>query len=361
MNYDVAPFPWFGSKRLAAPLIWQLLGDPQHYIEPFAGSLAALLNRPTPTGRLHRVETVNDYDGWIVNAWRSIQLSPDETVQAASWPVIEADKMARQLACIRWKEEQDLERLMADPYYHDPIIAGWWIWSVSVQIGSFTGDGAWTVDPSTNKVYKQEAQPRSAVVTRSMPSMVDRGINKYGVRHPGVSREIPALQQRGINKSSTSNNATTDPVMPEAQRWIRHLSTRLRHVRILNGDWTRATSNAVVYTLEIRSGTGYAAVLLDPPYDAPDTNTSLYTNNDTTLSAASRIWARDNATDKLRIVIAGYDTEHDELLEHGWTKHEWTKPSALGTGYNKDNANRDRLWASPHCTPTRTTPTLFEL
>ena len=78
MTYDflslAAPFPYFGGKRRAAPIIWAALGDPGGYVEPFAGSAAVLLARPAFTGR--RVETLNDADGWLVNTWRSIQLSP---------------------------------------------------------------------------------------------------------------------------------------------------------------------------------------------------------------------------------------------------------------------------------------------
>ena len=40
-----APFPWFGGKRRAAPTIWEALGDPGGYVEPFAGSAAVLLAR----------------------------------------------------------------------------------------------------------------------------------------------------------------------------------------------------------------------------------------------------------------------------------------------------------------------------
>ena len=41
-----APFPYFGGKRRAAPIIWAALGDPGGYVEPFAGSAAVLLARP---------------------------------------------------------------------------------------------------------------------------------------------------------------------------------------------------------------------------------------------------------------------------------------------------------------------------
>ena len=53
-----APFPYFGGKRRAAPIIWQRLGDPSGYVEPFAGSAAVLLARPEFKGR--RIKTLND-------------------------------------------------------------------------------------------------------------------------------------------------------------------------------------------------------------------------------------------------------------------------------------------------------------
>ena len=37
-----APFPYFGGKRRAAPIVWRALGDPSGYVEPFAGSGATV-------------------------------------------------------------------------------------------------------------------------------------------------------------------------------------------------------------------------------------------------------------------------------------------------------------------------------
>ena len=56
-----APFPWFGGKSRAAPLVWAALGDVANYVEPFAGSLAVLLARPSAP----RVETVNGLDCYL--------------------------------------------------------------------------------------------------------------------------------------------------------------------------------------------------------------------------------------------------------------------------------------------------------
>jgi site-specific DNA-adenine methylase len=87
-----APFPYFGGKRRAAPLIWEALGDPGGYIEPFAGSAAALLARPAVSGL--RVETLNDASGQIQNVWRSIKYSPRATALAADWIVTRYDDPA---------------------------------------------------------------------------------------------------------------------------------------------------------------------------------------------------------------------------------------------------------------------------
>lgn len=119
-----APFPWFGGKSKAAPAVWQALGDVVHYVEPFAGSLAVLLGRAHVANRTYYSETVNDKDGLLVNVWRSIQRHPHETAEACSWPVSEADIHARHLALLKWRREHELEHLMGDPTWCDPVMAG---------------------------------------------------------------------------------------------------------------------------------------------------------------------------------------------------------------------------------------------
>ena len=57
-----APFPYFGGKTRVASIVWDALGQPKHYIEPFCGSCAVLLLRPNWTPDM--TETVN-----IANVW----------------------------------------------------------------------------------------------------------------------------------------------------------------------------------------------------------------------------------------------------------------------------------------------------
>ncbi len=69
-----APFPYFGGKRKVTDVIWKVLGDVENYVEPFLGSAAVLLGRPTPPKK----ETVNDKDCFLINFWRAIKHNPDE-------------------------------------------------------------------------------------------------------------------------------------------------------------------------------------------------------------------------------------------------------------------------------------------
>lgn len=72
------PFAYYGGKTTLAPKIAELLPKHDHYVEPFAGSLAVLLAKE-PVGW----ETVNDLDGDLVNFWRVLRDNPDDLERAA--------------------------------------------------------------------------------------------------------------------------------------------------------------------------------------------------------------------------------------------------------------------------------------
>lgn len=124
-----APFPWFGGKSRVAHLVWERFGAVGNYVEPFAGSLAVLLGRPTPA----QVETVNDLDCYLANFWRATQQDPEAVARWADGPVNEADLHARH----RWLHRQAdfRERMRNDPEHFDARIAGWWVWGLSCWIG----------------------------------------------------------------------------------------------------------------------------------------------------------------------------------------------------------------------------------
>ena len=302
-----APFPYFGGKRRAAPMIWDALGDPGGYVEPFAGSAAVLLARPLFTGR--RVETINDADGWLVNAWRAIQLSPSEVAAHAHGPVTEIDYHAR-LAWLQERRTPDLASwLEGDPEAHDPKAAAWWLYVCACGIGDPWGPGPWRV------------------VDRHL-----RDTRHLGNAGRGVNRELPHLGNAG-----------------QLDGYMRALAARLARVRITCGDWRRVLKPSVIRATASNSTIG---VLLDPPYS---TSGDLYATTNTgqhqDISAQVREWATDNGTN-YRIVLCGFDDEHDELLGHGWRKE--IGRAGGGAGYNTDGraGRRERLWLSPTCVET---------
>jgi len=72
------PFAYYGGKMALAKTIARLLPDHDHYVEPFAGSLAVLLAK-----RPSRAETVNDLDGDLVTFWRVLRDQPAELTRSA--------------------------------------------------------------------------------------------------------------------------------------------------------------------------------------------------------------------------------------------------------------------------------------
>ncbi len=67
------PILYFGGKISLAPAIAALFPAHEHYVEPYAGSLAVLLAKaPSPH------ETVNDLDGAVMTFWRVCRDRPAE-------------------------------------------------------------------------------------------------------------------------------------------------------------------------------------------------------------------------------------------------------------------------------------------
>lgn len=423
-TYNKTPFPYWGGKSDAAEAVWEALGDVVHYVEPFAGSLAVLLRRPHPTNRPYHSETVNDLDGLLVNAWRGIAYAPDEVAHHASWPVSEADLMARHLALVAWKNEKNVERLMADPDFFDAKMAGWWVWGSSSWIGSgwCTGTGSWTVGGdgritkatrnrdevprqiphvSSNGQGVSHPTSRESGVARQVPhlSKDGQGVNVPGVREYGVVKKLPRVSEDGIGVNSPgsrkegvskqiphisdSGRGVNAPgireggvelesefhplTMPETLNWMRFLSARLRHVRIINGSWERVCTSGVLKTLSVRQKSGVAGVFLDPPYDNDVRTEGLYAHDSGHVATDAREWCKVNGSDPMyRIVLAGYDTEHTELESLGWRVVEWFKPGFLkgGMGNQSDKGSsqrRERLWISPHCINPTIAPTSVSL
>jgi hypothetical protein len=210
-------------------------------------------------------------------------------------------------------------------------------------------------------------------VSRDLPHLTGdgRGVNRPQLREPGVSRNRPHLGNggQGVNRpqlrepgvlSDEPDNEFHALTMPELVRWFQWLAARLRHVRIVNGDWKRVCTTGAMWTIPVRMSDGHVGVFLDPPYDLGERARGLYaqdTDGDSIPTAVRQWCIANGANPRNRIVLAGYDTEHADLEAHGWTVHEWFADGYLTGGMgNVDTSedgghqqHRERLWASPHC------------
>lgn len=312
-----APFPWFGGKSRAAHLVWSAFGDVPNYIEPFAGSLAVLLARPTAP----RVETVNDLDCYLANFWRAVQAAPADVARWADWPVNEADLHARH----RWLvgREEFRRRLKADPEYFDAKVAGWWVWGLCQWIGS-----GWCSAP--------EWQGRANAGRRA------RGV------HTADHEQRPDLtSSRGMfaTKAPKADRGTASRLQTAAlYDWMDALQARLRRVRVCCGDWSR------IVTPSVTTKIGVTGVFLDPPYSGEaGRDPSIYTHDDLDVAHQVREWAIANGDDpKLSIALCGYEGEHD--MPASWQCVPWKANGGYAASAgNHENAKRERIWFSPHC------------
>ena len=311
MSYE-APFPWFGGKRDVAPQVWEALGNVAHYVEPFFGSGAVLLQRPHSA----KFETVNDMDGLLANFWRAIRADAQAVADHADWPCNEADLHARHIWLVGQRESLT-SRLMGDADYFDPKAAGWWVWGSCNWIGSgwCSGKGPWVS-------IEGELQD-----VRQLPHLSSAR---------GVNRKLPHLSEgRGVNRKLF------------IEEWFASLSDRMRDVRVACGDWTRVTGPAV-----LDAGGGVTGIFLDPPYSSTEHSVT-YVPGQADVAGDVTKWCEENGQNKnLRIVLAGYDGEHNRLEEQGWRAVAWKARGGYGSqgdGRGRENSNRERLWLSPHC------------
>lgn len=287
-----SPYPWFGGKRKAAPLVWGRFGNVANYVEPFFGSGAVLLARPHKPG----IETINDADGFIANFWRAVQADPDAVAHYADWPVNEIDLHSRHAWLIARRES--VEKMLADPEYFDAKVAGWWVWGLSCWIGS-----GWC-----------------AVESHRRPHLGDAG--------------------QGVNRKS---------VRGKLQEYIHALSQRLRHVRVCCGDWSQVCTPIVTVKH------GITGVFLDPPYSG-DTgrDPSLYAKDDLEVSASVRKWAIEwGEHPNMRIALCGYEGEHE--MPPNWECVAWRakrgckKSRTAYTAATASASGSARIAARQHC------------
>lgn len=211
------------------------------------------------------------------------------------------------MAKIKYDVDPDMVSwLEGDPEHCDPKIAAWTLVAASGSIGAIRSRGLWHV--------------------------VDGHLRKTVSDDTGVSRSVPSCFGRGQGIYAQSCDITTV---------IGSISERLQRVQILCGDWKRILTPTVAGWKYSRTKT--FGVFLDPPYRGFVDGFYRDTDNGA-ISDRVEDWCRE-APDDARVVLCGYEGEHDSLLSLGWMK-------IIGYGYGGrtvDKCVRERLWLSPAC------------
>jgi hypothetical protein len=379
MSRLAAPFPYFGSKRAAAPLIWAALGaEVPNFVDACCGSASVLWARPT----VGKVETLNDAWGAIPNFLRALQRDPEGTAEHASYPVSELDMQAWHAWLVEKMDAAFVEKLRRDPRFYDVEVAGRWVWGQSMWIGSgwcVAGHGGGSnrqrpaLSGGTTKAKKRpmlgghagggrEGYPKEGVgifrnLSRQLPHL--SGTTTKNGEHAGHVREGVGLHRAGLHHKRPEIGGTGAAGEGRASRrgifaqgradlfaYFHALAGRLARVRIICGDWKRVVTPAVT------TSNGLTGVLLDFPYGKAAKRTKgLYAKDDGDVATAGRAWcAKNGANPLLRIVLCGYEGEHEALLAHGWRCIPWKAGGGYGNQDGENaNAGRERLWLSPYC------------
>lgn len=322
-------------------MIWRAFGNTPNYVEPFAGSLAVLLARPSTP----KVETANDKDGFIANFWRAVSAAPDEVAQWTDWPVNEADLHARHQWLVKHSGEL-LEQLIADPEYFDAKVAGWWCWGVCTWIGN-----GWC--HKDERVQKQKRRPELNAAHGRGTNALHRCLPKVGTPGHGIhapTRKMPRNARGATGIISVGKKPLTHRnkgVHADAKRdggvleLFQHLSDRLRHVRVCCGDWKRVLGRSTL-GIDTAHGMTPCGVMLDPPYKHEIRDKRLYREDASDVSEDVRQWAIANGDNPaLRIALCGQDDEHE--MPASWTKVAWASTSSAAS------RAKERIWFSPHC------------
>jgi len=336
---DKPPFPWFGGKSRVADIVWERFGDVPNYVEPFAGSLAVLLRRP----HLPKTETVNDLDCYLANFWRAVCHDPEAVAAWCDWPVNEACLHARHVWLLAQGDFR--ERMKTDPDFYDAKLAGWWVWGQCQWIGSGWCDSRFYNGGERAKKQRPHLLGRGMGVHRpshQLPHLLSRGMS---VHRPSHQRPHLGDPGRGVHRPSQKLPHLGDPGMGgELLEYFLAMAARLRRVRVCCGDWTRVCGPTPT------THHGLTGVFLDPPY-GDSRKLALYAVDDVGLAEKVRDWAVERGNDKqMRIALCGYEGETE--MPDSWECVPWKTQGGYGTQGDqrgRENANRERVWFSPHC------------
>jgi hypothetical protein len=251
------PYPFYGGKKRVAPELWRRFGDPLYYIEPFAGSAATLLFRPSRP----RSELLGGH-------------LPSE----ADLYALHRHLLANGVSLT--------DMLRRDPKYHDRQMAAWFAWGQCLWIGT-----GWCFQRQGMRRQPDQRQhidqPRGLLAQQPDKRQHigrSRGLLTQGATAgPRQKLRVASDDCGGAHCQSPLAHTVGDYLddfltrlenhQPSAwleglQVYFRALQNRLERVDLCHGDWRRCVTKGVLNRGLKRKS--YTAILFDPPY-MPDT------------------------------------------------------------------------------------------
>lgn len=171
---------------------------------------------------------------------------------------------------------------------------------------------------------------------------------------PAITDEF--TRGRGVNGHDAAS--LCDDRRAWVTAWMRRLADRLRPVRVCCGHWSRICDSPSTMT---RLGT--TGVFLDPPYrkhlaDGKENRTAHIYASDRiqdigALCDEVEAWCLKWGAEKdVRIALCGLEGEYPAIVAAGWEEFAWKSNGGYGnqwSGKKNENAERERVWFSPHC------------
>lgn len=182
---------------------------------------------------------------------------------------------------------------------------------------------------ANNDVRRNEETLRDKLIERGDFYSLNDAATYYTILCDSIHAGKPGLRRTDETHHRLAYRNTLDKIFTQ-------LSHRFQHVCIHSSSWETLLTPA-----QLRSPTG---VYLDPPYDKTE---RVYRQRNR-VSADVEAWCLEQTGGPHRIVLSGYDSEHDTLLDHGWRKVETLKATSAG-GALSNNTNTEQLWYTPNC------------
>ena len=221
------------------------------------------------------------------------------------------DLMARKSVLLK-NEERLLENLIADPLWHDPILAGYWIWAASCWIGS------------------------GLTSLRQTPHLGNKGMGEHKF---SMTEQRPHLSDKGKGVHKTQ--------IKDIYEWFNQLSYRLRRVRVVCGDWSRVCGGNW-QDLSWKT----VGIYFDPPYGIQDRSKVYHCDSNTIAQDVMKFCIDRGKRKNYRIVLSGYD-EYEKLADYDWRKENWIARGGYSNIAGKKqtrgkiNRKRETIWYSP--------------